>query len=76
MKNSAPNRFIWAHIFKKSSNFWGGHIPLRHPPVLRKHDGRRWRAILDFQKSGPTTLKIIMPPMRESKDSGLAESLI
>ena len=49
--------------FSKSSNFWGGTSPLRHLPVSRKRDGRRWRAILDFQKSGPPTLKIIPPPV-------------
>ena len=63
MKNSAPNHFIWAHIFKKAPPSEGGTSPLRHPPASRKRDGWRWRAILDFKKSGPPTLKIVPPPM-------------
>ena len=57
MKNSAPNRFIWAHIFKKAPTYEGCISPLRHPPAPRKRDGRRWRAIFDFQKYGPPLWK-------------------
>ena len=53
MKNSAPNRFIWAHILKKAPTSEGATSPFRHPPASRKRDGRRWRAIFDFKKSGP-----------------------
>ena len=31
MKNSAPNRFIWAHIFKNAPTSQGGTSPLRRP---------------------------------------------
>ena len=53
MKNSPPNRFIWAHIFKKAPTSEGGTSPLRHPPAPFKRNGRRLRAILDFWKSAP-----------------------
>ena len=49
--------------FQKSSNFWGGHItPQTSPcvaqvrrPALTRHFG--------LTKSGPSTLKIVPPPM-------------
>ena len=34
MKNSAPNHFIWAHIFKKAPTSEGGTSPLRHPTCV------------------------------------------
>ena len=39
--------------FQKSSNFWGGTSPLRHPPCIAQAQRRRWRTILDVTKSGP-----------------------
>ena len=49
--------------FSKRLRLSRGHIPLRHPPASRKRDGRHWRAIFYFQKSGHFTLKIVPPPM-------------
>ena len=51
MKNSASNRFIWAHIFKKAPT------SKKLPPASRKRDGRHWCTIFYFQKSGPSLWK-------------------
>ena len=53
MKNSAPNRFIWAHIFQKAQT--SSDTPLR----LASAHGWRWRNILDFKNLPPPPSKIV-----------------
>ena len=68
MKNSAPNHFIWAHIFKKAPlNFSGGHIPPQTPPGLARRPALTRH--FDFQRSAP-------PPHFENRSAAYVVTLM
>ena len=66
MKNSEPNRFIWAHIFKKAPTSEGAHppsdTPLRRASVTAGADAPFWIS----QNLAPP-LKIVLPPMKYAR---------
>ena len=57
MKNSAPNHFIWAHIFKKAPTSEGGTslalVPT--PPSSQKQNGGNKMALLTWGLSTKST---------------------
>ena len=61
MKNSAPNRFIWAHIFKKAPTSEGGTSPSDTP--LRRASGTAGADAPFF------TSKILPPPHFENRSA-------
>ena len=52
MKNSAPNHFIWANIFKKAPTYEEAHPPSDTPCVAQARQPVL-TPICDFQKSAP-----------------------